>query len=347
MLIFVGCAAIKTHINHQLEDHMARIKRLRTPVAAAIVAAAGLTLTGFSSGSDSSNGAAVSAAPAAATVGNTANPVMIGKYDSTNASDATFFATVLRGAKNATGVALVRIQGDEVSFAMSWQGISTPTMSHIHVGAKGVSGAPKVTFFAKQLPGGHNSVIGTVKVTNKTLLQSIRSNPEGFYINIHTKEFPNGALRGQMYPLPGKLNLQSALQTTTLNPVVKGAQVYACTKQASGTYAFTQNNVDATLKGGIKHTFLKPGPAGPPQWVAPDKSAVKGMAVTKVPNGTANIPELVLKATQEGAHSGLLSKTQDVLRLNTVGGVAPTGTCNPTSHPKAQVSYTADYLFVG
>ncbi|MFJ8010768.1 DUF3455 domain-containing protein [Streptomyces fagopyri] len=38
--------------------------------------------------------------------------------------------------------------------------------------------------------------------------------------------------------------------------------------------------------------------------------------------------------------------TASVLRLNTRGGVAPAGACNPTTHPTARVPYTADYLFL-
>jgi Protein of unknown function (DUF3455) len=35
-----------------------------------------------------------------------------------------------------------------------------------------------------------------------------------------------------------------------------------------------------------------------------------------------------------------------VLRLNTVGGVAPTGPCNPQATPIVSVPYQADYVFI-
>jgi hypothetical protein len=340
---------------------MSRIKGLRSPVrAAAVVAVAGLALTGCSG--NGTTGAAANASPASAvaTGGEASQPVQIGSYNPANASDATFYGSVLTGANVATAggptmagnkggsaVALVSIQGDEVSFAFTWKGIDTPTSGHIHAGAKGVNGGVKINFFSKKLPDGSSSVIGTTKVSDEQTLASLRSNPQQYYFNLHTAEFPDGAIRGQVYALPGKVDLKDALLRTSLNPVVNGAQVYACTKQPGGTYAFTQDNVDATLQGGIKHSFVNPGPAGPPQWVAPDKSAVTGKALQKIQNGDKNIPELVLQATQEGKAGGLLSATQYVLRLNTVGGVAPAGTCNPQTQPKAQSPYTADYLFVG
>jgi hypothetical protein len=31
------------------------------------------------------------------------------------------------------------------------------------------------------------------------LISQIRMNPTGFYINVHTSQFPNGAIRGQLF----------------------------------------------------------------------------------------------------------------------------------------------------
>ena len=61
-------------------------------------------------------------------------------------------------------------------------------------------------------------------------------------------------------------------------------------------------------------------------------------------NGDGNIPELDLKATPSGKHHGLLANTAEILRLNTVGGVAPAGSCTPGAI--VGVPYRADYVFV-
>ena len=66
--------------------------------------------------------------------------------------------------------------------------------------------------------------------------------------------------------------------------MILGSQIYACTPQSDGSFAFTQDNVNAHLTGGIHHTFVQPV-AGPPQWQAPDGSAVSG---TVVPAGACN-----------------------------------------------------------
>jgi len=71
--------------------------------------------------------------------------------------------------------------------------------------------------------------------------------------------------------------------------VVPGSQIYACTPQPDGSFAFTQLNVEAHLTGGIHHTFVQPA-AGPPQWQAPDGSAVTGTVVTKTATARATSP---------------------------------------------------------
>ena len=126
---------------------------------------------------------------------------------------------------------------------------------------------------------------------------------------------------------------------------MRGSQIYACTARPDGSFAFTQFGVEARLFGGIHHTFVQPA-AGPPQWQAPDGSAVTGKVVTANANGAGNIAELNLDATQIGASTGLLAHVVEVLRLNTVGGVAPAGSCDPQATPIVNVPYQADYVFI-
>ncbi len=165
------------------------------------------------------------------------------------------------GDKDGSAVALMRIQGDEVSFAFAWTGIGTPTMAHLHQGARGTNGDVKIPFFMERPKGGTPFVFGTVRVKDAGLLRNIEAHPDRFYFNLHTAEFPGGAVRGQAVALPGAVSLPDAIRHSSLAGVVKGAQIYACTKQDDGSYAFTQDNVDATLQGGIQHSFAKHGPA--------------------------------------------------------------------------------------
>jgi hypothetical protein len=73
------------------------------------------------------------------------------------------------------------------------RGISTPTAAHIHRGARGVNGPP--VFTLKQ------SNEGTWKgCSNRSewTEDAIENNPSAYYVNVHTADYPNGAIRGQL-----------------------------------------------------------------------------------------------------------------------------------------------------
>jgi len=249
---------------------------------------------------------------------------------------------VTAGAPQGQALELIGIQGNTISYSVSWRGIGTPTEADIHAGGRGVDGPVVVPLFTTPRPA-DGFASGSVTVTDPTLLDALRSNPQGFYADLHTTEFPAGAARAQLHALNHAVSTSgvAALQES----VVLGSQIYACTLQTDGSFAFSQHDVDAHLTGGIHHTFVQPL-AGTPQWQAPDGSAVTGKLVTKNANGADNIAELNLDATQIGTSTGMLSHAVEVLRLNTVGGVAPTGTCDPQATPIANVPYQADYIFI-
>jgi hypothetical protein len=242
--------------------------------------------------------------------------------------------------------AYVRVQNRKVEFSFRWSGIAPPNNLHLHEGPAGVNGPVAVPLFpaVAALPESFTGVAGTVSGLDPALTDRIDKRPNGFYANVHTAEFPGGAVRGQLFRAgfghagfqPGALNAS----------VISGEQIYNCTQQPNGSFAYTQHNVRAVLNGDIQHSFVEDA-AGPPQWVAPDGSAVTGKLITRIPNGDKNIPELDLAATSSGKDRGRLSSTVEILRLNTVGGLAPTGSCDPKTKPIAKSPYKADYLFIG
>ncbi|HEY3089807.1 MAG TPA: DUF3455 domain-containing protein [Jatrophihabitantaceae bacterium] len=249
---------------------------------------------------------------------------------------------VTGGAVDGRALELIGIQGDTLSYSVSWRGIGSPTEAGIHAGVRGVNGPLVVPLFTAARPA-DGFASGTVTVTDPTVLASLRTDPSSFYTDLRTTAFPDGAARAQLHQLTHQVATTgvAALQES----VVLGSQIYACTPQPDGSFAFTQHDVDAHLTGGIHHTFVQPD-SGPPQWQAPDGSAVTGKVVAKNANGAGNIAELNLDATQIGAATGLLAHAVEVLRLNTVGGVAPTGTCDPQATPTVAVPYQADYVFI-
>ncbi|MDF5757874.1 CHRD domain-containing protein [Spongiactinospora sp. TRM90649] len=235
---------------------------------------------------------------------------------------------------------LIRPQGTTLHYAAAWSRVDAPTNGHVHRGAPGVNGPVVADLFAAAngLPASVNGIAGSAPV-DRRVAAGIRRAPGNWYANLHTKAFDGGAVRGRLAPALG------TQPRAVLAPVVRGTQVYACTRQDGGGHAYTQLGVAARLDRSIAHSFVRPA-AGPPQWVAPDGSAVTGKVVTKTANGAGNIPELLLDATQTGG-DGLLGRATLILRLNTAGGVAPAGPCDPASRPTVRVPYRSDYLYLG
>lgn len=270
-------------------------------------------------------------------------------------SGGTVLAASLRGAAEVPveggpavgdpdGAALefIKVEGDKVSVAVKWRGTGRPTLLHLHQGAKGANGGVKIDFsgLLGRIKG--HSAVGTVKVEDPDLLDTLKTDPGSFYANLHTTRFPGGAVRGQLHKVTGTFDFRDALHNFQAS-VVEGEQIYECKPADGGGYAFAQRDVSARLGGHIAHSFVKPN-SGTPQWIAPDRSAVTGALIAKTPNGAGNIPELDLRATRSGKDHGLLAGTQEILRLNTVGGVAPSGVCMPGA--VVGVPYHADYVFV-
>jgi CHRD domain len=128
------------------------------------------------------------------------------------------------GDPDGRAIEVFRIQGDKVSFAVAWKGIGAPTLSHIHEGAAGVNGAVKVPFFGTALPDTVSAATGAVTVTDQALLDSITENPGKFYANLHTAEFPGGAVRGQLRKLDRPVDLQRVLNFGSLASLDSGDQ---------------------------------------------------------------------------------------------------------------------------
>jgi CHRD domain len=123
---------------------------------------------------------------------------------------ATTLAATLKGANEVPGPgdpdgrgrAVVRLAGDKACFLLQWSGIGAPTAAHIHEGRAGVAGPVVVLFFqpgvnAASLPDTLSSVAGCVDV-DPALAGRIAARPGSWYVNIHTADFPAGAIRGQL-----------------------------------------------------------------------------------------------------------------------------------------------------
>jgi hypothetical protein len=119
---------------------------------------------------------------------------------------ATLLAASLTGAQevpgpgdpDGSGRAVVKLSGDRACFLLKWSGIGAPVASHIHVGRRGAAGPVVLPFFQGQLPDTLNAVAGCAPA-DPALVDAIVANPRDYYVNIHTGDFPGGAIRGQLH----------------------------------------------------------------------------------------------------------------------------------------------------
>ena len=120
----------------------------------------------------------------------------------------------------------------------------------------------------------------------------------------------------------------------------KGVQIYVCTVTGS-TSEWDFKAPEAELIDARGRLFAKHY-AGP-TWEARDGSKIVGKMLANEPAPKADaIPWLLLSAESSG--SGVLAGARFVQRINTSGGVGPTGVC-PTAGAERRVDYRADYIF--
>jgi Protein of unknown function (DUF3455) len=129
---------------------------------------------------------------------------------------------------------------------------------------------------------------------------------------------------------------------TTLRGV--GKQVYDCKADGSGfafrepvAGLFTLRGLPAAIHG------KRPEPGTTPFWVNFDGSHVDGTVSQSVTPDPKSIPWLLLTAKPVAGTTGTFSNVAFIQRIDTRGGLAPTGTC---TFPKTvAVDYTANYVF--
>jgi hypothetical protein len=129
-----------------------------------------------------------------------------------------------------------------------------------------------------------------------------------------------------------------------LRAVAEGVQIYTCAVQGSAA-VWTLKAPEAVLHDATGKQVIGKHFAGP-SWQANDGSTVVGEVAARAdaPAGDA-IPWLLLRAR---SHSGArqFAEIDFVQRIDTVGGLAPPGGCEPgTQGNEARVPYSATYMF--
>lgn len=104
------------------------------------------------------------------------------------------------GDPDGTGTAHVAVASalNTLCADLKVRDIGAVTAAHIHRGAAGVNGPPVVTLS----PPDDDNESDDCDVVADALLDEIVANPAGFYVNIHTADYPAGAIRGQLMRMP-------------------------------------------------------------------------------------------------------------------------------------------------
>ncbi|HSH44744.1 MAG TPA: CHRD domain-containing protein [Longimicrobiales bacterium] len=101
------------------------------------------------------------------------------------------------GDDDGSGTAEIVLDDDdnEVCWDIQVEDITLPaSAAHIHEGAAGVAGPIVVTLSA---PDADGNAEGCVDASDD-LIDDIIDDPEDYYVNVHTSDFPDGAVRGQL-----------------------------------------------------------------------------------------------------------------------------------------------------
>ncbi|MGN6498604.1 MAG: CHRD domain-containing protein [Tsuneonella sp.] len=122
--------------------------------------------------------------------------------EAVDATSPTYHATLLGanepGGGDPDGMGKAEISISDGFNKVCWEikdvtGIGTPTAAHIHHGAAGVNG-PVVLPLTRNAAGAWQGCVNGSEWTQ----DRIEGNPQDFYVNVHTAEYPNGAIRGQL-----------------------------------------------------------------------------------------------------------------------------------------------------
>jgi hypothetical protein len=119
----------------------------------------------------------------------------------------------------------------------------------------------------------------------------------------------------------------------------KGTQIYVCAAK-DGANEWALKGPEAELRDAQGQIFAKHYVG--PSWEAMDGSKIVGKVLASEPAPTADAIAWLLLSVQPSGN-GVLSVARFVQRVNTVGGVGPSGVCAaPGAEQRAP--YTADYL---
>jgi CHRD domain len=113
-------------------------------------------------------------------------------------------AETTKGSAGGSGTAVItlNVKTRKACWKLSVKGIDKPLSAHVHQAAKGKDGPVVIPLGARFAATG--CVIVPLQKKTKAnphpvdVLAAVAKHPSSYYVNVHTKKYLNGAIRGQL-----------------------------------------------------------------------------------------------------------------------------------------------------
>jgi hypothetical protein len=103
------------------------------------------------------------------------------------------------GDPDGSGRATIRSAPSEgiVCYKLFFKGIGKATAAHVHKAPKGQAGPTHMKLFTSK-KGKSAPAEGCHTGIPVDVIEAMHNNPDEYYVDLHTKAYPDGALRGQL-----------------------------------------------------------------------------------------------------------------------------------------------------
>jgi hypothetical protein len=108
------------------------------------------------------------------------------------------------GDEDGEGSFALSAGGTSLCYAYVVKAIDTPAAAHIHKAKAGVNGDVVITLQAPT-SGDPGTVAECLQDQDEAVIEDIVEHPKRYYVNVHTADYPDGAIRGQLQRLPAKI----------------------------------------------------------------------------------------------------------------------------------------------
>jgi hypothetical protein len=96
----------------------------------------------------------------------------------------------------ANGFFSYRVDGDQFCYVLDVNGLSGNAIAaHVHLGPRNVAGPITIPLL---IPSARDFTTSGCVTADPSLLADVRANPKAYYVNVHTRLFPGGEVRGQL-----------------------------------------------------------------------------------------------------------------------------------------------------